>query len=102
MLRSYRNDFELPIEIKRDDNRELWGAARTQLIAQYASSPRAAGYGIYLVLWFGQGGLPASRDGGEKPVSPAELRNRLEALLDPEDRQRIFVRVLDVSWPGGM
>lgn len=99
---SYRNDFELPIEIKRDDNRELWGAARTQLIAQYASSPRAAGYGIYLVLWFGQGGLPASRDGGEKPVSPAELRNRLEALLDPEDRQRIFVRVLDVSWPGGM
>lgn len=96
---SYRNEFELPIEIKRDDNRELWGAARTQLMAQYASSPRAAGYGIYLVLWFGKGDLPASRDGGKRPVSPEELCNRLEALLDPEERRRIFVRVLDVSWP---
>ncbi len=96
---SYRNEFELPIEIKRDDNRELWGAAQTQLMAQYASATKASGYGVYLVLWFGRGDLPATRDGGKKPVSPEELRNRLEALLDLEERRRIFVRVLDVSWP---
>lgn len=96
---SYRNEFELPIEIKRDDNRELWGAARDQLMAQYASATKASGYGIYLVLWFGKGDLPPTRDGGKKPIASEELRNRLEALLDPEERQRIFVRVLDVRWP---
>ncbi|MFT3849011.1 MAG: hypothetical protein QM739_10090 [Propionivibrio sp.] len=89
----------MPIEIKRDDNRELWRAARTQLMAQYASASKAWGYGIYLVLWFGRGDLPVARDGGKKPVSAAELQSRLESLLDPEERRRIFVRVLDVSWP---
>lgn len=96
---SFRNEFELPLEIKRDDHRELWRAAQTQLMAQYASATKASGYGIYLVLWFGKGDLPATRDGGKKPVSPEELQNRLEALLDPEERRRVFVRVLDVSWP---
>jgi len=96
---SYGNEFELPIEIKRDDHRELWGAVRTQLMARYASATKASGYGIYLVLWFGKGGLPPARDGKKKPVSPEALQNRLEALLDPEEQQRIFIRVLDVSWP---
>lgn len=96
---SYRNDFELPIEIKRDDNRELWGAARTQLSNQYASSPKAGGYGIYLVLWFGLGDFPAPRDGGDKPISPEDLRCRLEEQLTPDERRRIIVRVLDISWP---
>lgn len=68
-------------------------------MAQYASATKASGYGIYLILWFGKGDLPATRDGGKKPVSPDELRNRLEALLDPEEQRRIFVRVLDVGWP---
>lgn len=99
MLISYRNEFQLPLEIKRDDNRELWGAVRTQLMAQYASATKAAGYGVYLVLWFGKGDLPASRDGGKKPVSPDEFQTRLQALLNPEERRRIFIRVLDVSWP---
>lgn len=96
---SYRNEFELPIEIKRDDNRSLWTALRTQLIGQYTISPKASGHGIYLVLWFGNNDLPAVRDGGKKPVSPGHLQARLEAQLDPEERRRIFVRVLDVSWP---
>lgn len=96
---SFRNEFELPIEIKRDDNRELWTALRNQLIGQYTISPRASGFGIYLVLWFGKEDLPPARDGGKKPTSPEELQARLEAQLDPEERRRIFVRVLDVSWP---
>lgn len=96
---SYRNEFELPVEIKRDDNDKLWSALRNQLIGQYTIAPRASDYGIYLVLWFGCGDQATARDGGKKPTSPAELQSRLEALLNPEERRRIFVRVLDVSWP---
>ena len=96
---AYRNEFALPIEIKRDNNHELWTAMREQLIKKYAIAPEASGYGIYLVLWFGKGYLPRSRDGKKKPVSAEELQSRLEVLLDPEERSRIFVRVLDVSWP---
>jgi len=96
---SYLAKFELPIEIKRDSNDTLWSALRDQLIRQYAIAPRASGYGIYLVLWFGEKGMPRATDGGKKPRSPEELRARLEAQLDPLERRRIFVRVLDVSWP---
>lgn len=97
---SYLAKFELPIEIKRDSNKEsLWSGLRNQLIEQYATAPRAFGYGIYLVLWFGGDGMPRATDGGKKPRSPEELRTRLEAQLDPLERRRIFVRVLDVSWP---
>lgn len=98
---AYRNDFELPIEIKRESNSSLWTALHKQLIGQYAIAPNTGGRGVYLVLWFGKDDLPASRDGGKKPKTPQELRARLEATLDPEERTRIFVRVLDVSWPGG-
>ena len=96
---SYRNEFERPVEIKRDDNDTLWSALRKQLMGQYSIAPRAWEYGIYLVLWFGWGDQAAARDGGKKPTSPAELQSRLEALLNFEERRRIFVRVLDVSWP---
>lgn len=96
---SYRNEFELPIEIKRDSNESLWTALRNQLIDQYAIAPRANGHGIYLVLWFGGKRIPRTMDGGEKPRSPEELQTRLEAQLSLVERQRIFVRVLDVSWP---
>ena len=97
---SYRNEFELPIEIKRDDNRSLWTSLRAQLIGQYTISPKANGHGVYLVLWFGNNDLPRVKDGGKKPDSPEHLQARLEAQLDPAERRRIFVRVLDVSWPG--
>lgn len=96
---SYRTEFELPIEIKRDRNSSLWSALHTQLIGQYARSPRASGHGIYLVLWFGGEAMPGATDGAKKPQSPGELQARLEAQVDPMERQRIFVRVLDVSWP---
>ena len=96
---SYRSEFELPIEIKRDSNQSLWTRLREQLIEQYSIAPRANGHGIYLVLWFGGEGIPRPTDGGKKPHSPEELKTRLEAQLSPIGRLRIFVRVLDVSWP---
>ena len=96
---SVRNEFELPIEIKRESNDFLWSALHTQLVEQYAISPKTGGYGIYLVLWFGRGDIPPARDGGKKPRSPEELKARLEATLNATERQHIFVRVTDVSWP---
>lgn len=96
---SYRTEFELPIEIKRDSHESLWTALRKQLIEQYTIAPRAKEFGIYLVLWFGGKDMPRATDTGKKPRTPEELRIRLEAQLDPIERQRVFVRVLDVSWP---
>ncbi|MDD3328953.1 MAG: hypothetical protein PHW25_17870 [Zoogloea sp.] len=96
---SYRNRFQLPIEIKRDSNADVLAGLRKQLIAQYAIAPKAAGHGIYVVLWFDGAGLPASKDGGGKPKSPEELQRQLEASLSAEERLRIRVRVMDVSWP---
>jgi hypothetical protein len=97
----YRNQFALPIEIKRDSHPELWKALRNQLMAQYVNAPKSQGHGIYLVFWFGDPTkpMPATLDGGKKPKSAQELQARLEVLLNDEERRRVFVRVLDVSWP---
>lgn len=51
----------------------------------------------YLVLWFGSQETTSAIDGGKKPRSPEELKQRLEAQLGPSERKRIFIRVLDVS-----
>lgn len=96
---SYQTNFELPIEIKRESNASRWTALRKQLIEQYSTAPKADGHGIYLVLWFDSKGMPGRPDGGKKPRSPEELKARLEAQLDQDERQRIFVQVIDVSWP---
>jgi hypothetical protein len=95
----YVNKFKLPIEIKRNVNDALWTGLRTQLIEQYAIDPKADGYGIYLVLWFGSKDTQKANDGGEKPTSPEELKTRLEAQLNREERERIFIRVLDMTHP---
>ncbi|WNF46526.1 hypothetical protein RHP75_19455 [Pseudomonas sp. SG20056] len=96
----YRNQLALPIEIKRDDHANLWTALRDQLITQYVDAPKSEGHGIYLVLWFGDSKKlknPPNRQ--PKPTTPAELKTKLEAQLTSEEQQRVFVRVLDVSWP---
>lgn len=96
----YRNEIELPIEIKGEWNEALWTGLRKQLIEQYAIAPKAAGHGIYVVLWFGGDRQKATRlDGGKRPRSAAELQSRLEALLNPVERRSIYIRVLDVSLP---
>lgn len=96
---SYRNEFACPIEVKGEWHDSLWTALRSQLIEQYTIDPKAAGHGIYLVLWFGGKKQRGAKDQGSKPRSPEELRARLQAQLDPVEQKRIFVRVLDVSWP---
>lgn len=96
------NGWRLPIEIKKDsyrkNGRDIWNSLRLQLIEQYLRGPDTGGYGIYLVLWFGGTGLPTSPT-GRKPRDPAELTTQLIELLEPEERHRIAVRVIDCSWP---
>jgi hypothetical protein len=96
---SYQNQFEVPIEVKGEWHPQLWKAAQSQLVQQYSIAPNANGYGIYLVLWFGGKSMPNANDGGKKPTSPEELKTRLEAQLNREERERIFIRVLDVTYP---
>lgn len=96
---SYRSQLRLPVEVKRESHRDLWTALRKQLITRYTVGSGAEGYGIYVVLWFGGAMIPPAPDGGKRPRSPDELRARLEAQLDNEERKRISVRVVDVSWP---
>ena len=97
---SFNNELDLPIEIKKDSNRELWSAIQNQLINQYSIAPKAQSYGIYLVLWFGGKGmtLKGEKSGGKRPKSAKELLERLKLQVPANERHRIFIRVLDVSW----
>ena len=47
-------DFHVAVEIKKNNHPELWSALRSQLIERYTIDPATGGYGIYLVLWFGE------------------------------------------------
>ena len=47
-------DFQIPVEIKKNSHPKLWSALRDQLIAHYTRDPATDGYGIYLMLWFGE------------------------------------------------
>lgn len=91
------NGFNIPVEIKKDSNRDLWRAIREQLVAQYTQGPATGGYGIYLVFWFGGKGMPLHE--GRKPTNSNELEARLRQTLTDEERKRIFVIVMDCSLP---
>ena len=90
------NGFAIPIEIKKNRNRQLWRAMSDQLVARYTRDPDSDGYGLYLVLWFGRDGTPVPPS-GPRPRTPDELRDRLEAGLTDRDRCKVSVVVLDVS-----
>ena len=92
--------FQVPVEIKRNDHRDLWSALRNQLIAQYTNHPGADGYGIYLVFWFGKE-YTQPPPSGKRPVSASEFQERLkkEATLSEAEERKISVHVIDVSKP---
>ena len=91
----------LPIEIKGQWHKEVWTACVGQLDALYTPSWRAEGRGIYLVFWFGQitGCNPPRRMGEKAATCSGEMRQQIIASLDPSERDRIDVVVLDVSRP---
>ena len=99
-IRVAYQDHEVPVEIKRSQHRQLWSAARDQLIGKYTSDPATGGYGIYLVFWFGRDGVPPPPE-GSMPEDPEELHVRLESTLTEAERRKISVVVIDVSRPDG-
>lgn len=89
----------LPVEVKRTDHRQLWLAWHNQLQRLYAVDPAAAGFGLYLVLWFGTG-LPVHKHPEGRAVhSPQDLERLLAERIPADERFRIQVLVLDLSWP---
>ena len=93
--------FNIPVEIKRSCHRDLWSAARSQLIARYSVDPESEGHGIYLVFWFGdtEGCRPTPPETGSPAVSSLELEDRLTSTLSADERRKIGIRVIDVSTP---
>ena len=92
--------FNVPVEIKRSCHRDVWTAVRDQLIADYTRNPGAAGYGIYLVLWFGDTEMcPPTKCAGWSPETAEDVRWRLEESLSEEERRLISICVVDVSIP---
>ena len=93
--------FNVPVEIKKSSHRDLWRAIRNQLIAKYTRDPGAAGYGIYLVFWFGNEPKPCQMpESGPRPKNAAALEKRLRDTLSPEEARLISVRVIDVTRRG--
>ncbi|MYA17220.1 MAG: hypothetical protein F4Z28_10875 [Gammaproteobacteria bacterium] len=97
------SDFHVPVEIKKNSHAALWRAARDQLVAKYTQDQASSGYGIFLVLWFGDQNKVPLDETESRPVNPDELKRRLEASLAKqlplEQQHKIGVRVIDVSKP---
>ncbi len=92
------NGFEVPIEIKKNSHSELWRAIHDQLIARYTREPRARGFGIYLVFWFGSTETQPPKN-GTRPRTADELQNCLRATLSVDEARKISVCVIDVAKP---
>ena len=92
--------FNVPVEIKRSFHPDVWTAVRSQLMAKYTRDPGAAGYGIYLVLWFGntENCHPRKYEGWT-PETAEDVRLRIEQSLDDRDGHLISVCVVDVEVP---
>ena len=87
----------VPIEVKKEDDVAVWSAWHDQLDGRYATDPAAQGFGIYLVLWFGH--KPRASPEGMRPRSAEEFAQLLSSRIPAEDRARLAIAVLDLTWP---
>ncbi len=90
------SSFNVPVEIKKVRHPDLWSAMQTQLIGKYTRDAATAGFGIYLVLWFSDADMPPPPT-GLRPLTPDDLKARLEESISDEEARKISVVVLDVS-----
>ena len=90
--------FQIPIEVKRNTDRELWSALHKQLIAKYAVDPASGGYGVYVVFWFGSD-KQRPRSDGKRPNSPETLEVLLREALGEKEARKISICVIDVCPP---
>ncbi len=92
--------FNVPVEIKRSCHRDVWTAVRSQLIAKYTRDPGAAGYGIYVVFWFGDTEkCRPTKCGGWTPEKAEDVRLMIQQSLDDREGRLISVCVVDVAKP---
>ena len=89
--------FNVPVEIKKNQHRDLWTAIHNQLIEHYVSDPNTGGYGIYLVFWFGPEFTKTPPPQGRRPETANDLKERLEETLSDEQKRKITVSVVDVA-----
>ena len=100
-IRVSYDGFNVPIEIKKDSNPDLWKAMRDQLMARYTTNPATQGHGIYMALWFADSDKPVTRHpDGFLPKTPGDLQRLLEQGLTRTEASKITVVVLDVTKPG--
>ena len=99
-IRVFFSGSNVPVEIKKSCNRDLWSAIKTQLIAKYTRDPDADGNGIYLVFWFGDTEHCRPTPGeGAPPKSATEIEKRLRSTLSADERLKVSICVIDVSEP---
>ena len=92
--------FNVPVEIKRSCHPDVWTAVRSQLIAKYTRDPGAEGFGIYLVLWFGDIEECRPRKcAGWTPKTAEDVKLKIEQSLDDREVNLISVCVVDVATP---
>lgn len=91
------NGFNVPVEIKKSNNRNLWTAIKDQLILRYARDPGADGNGIYIALWFGKKFCKVT-EFGTYPENANQLKQCLLETLSEEEKRKIKICVIDVSW----
>ena len=92
--------FNVPVEIKRSCHPDVWTAISEQLTTSYTTDPDAAGFGIYLVFWFGDTETcRPTKSAGWGPTIPEELEQKLHQSLSVRDRNLISICVVDVSVP---
>lgn len=92
--------FNVPVEIKRSCHEDLWTAIHSQLIPKYTRDRGAAGYGIYLVFWFGDTEhCRPTRSAGWSPETAEDVKQRVEKTLSDWEERLISVCVVDVSPP---
>ena len=89
--------ISVPIEVKKESDNKLWTAWRDQLQRLYTIDPAAGGYGLYLVLWFGD--HPRATPEGLKPRDASQMRELIVERMPEPDRHRLQVVVLDLSSP---
>ena len=94
------DDFDLPVEIKRQWHAKVWSAASEQLEA-YSENYRTDGTGVYLVIWHGpvEGKTIPKPSVGERPNNAKEMLEALKQNHPLELSSATKVVVLDVSKP---
>ena len=98
-IRAAFDDFQIPVEIKKNSHPNIWSAIDDQLIPKYSSAPETGGHGIYLVFWFGEAHTKVAPPAGSLPRTSDQLRQQLEKLIEGEKSLKISVCVVDVSRP---